>query len=213
MADRATVNATTGVSPYYFITGTNMVLPIELTVPTWSTLPWSTIEDRSDLIAMRARQIERRDSDVREALFRAERMRENNADYSDDRHTLRTDPLEEGHLVLLHDTQKAGDMSAVQKLKYRWLGPYKIAEVKGNGSYAIAELDGTRVHHIGDLGDAFNGDRLKRFYPRSDDIEQLPRRRRPGRPRAQPAAPPAEPSADQPGDEAPRDLEMVPVVI
>ncbi|KAJ5747177.1 uncharacterized protein N7511_000772 [Penicillium nucicola] len=167
MADRVTVNATTGLSPYYFLYGIHAVLPIELEMPTWSTLPWETVRDRSDLIAMRTRQIERREKDIEEAVLRMNRLKENNASYFDDHRRTRQTPLKKDDYVLLHDSQRSTDMTSVQKLRFRWLGPYLIDSVKGNGSYSIRELDGTVLSHIGDKGaDAINGDRLKRFYPR-----------------------------------------------
>ncbi|KAJ5289394.1 uncharacterized protein N7443_009647 [Penicillium atrosanguineum] len=195
MADRVTVNATTGISPYYFLFGIHAVLPVELEIPTWSTLPWETVQDRSSLIAMRARQIERREKDIEEAILRMNRLKENNAGYFDDHHRTRDASLKKDDYVLLHDSQRSSDMTSIQKLRFRWLGPYQIESVKGNGSYSIRELDGTVLRHVGDKNaDAINGDRLKRFYPRgigdSSEIQsvaqtgQLRKRRPIGRPRA-----------------------------
>jgi hypothetical protein len=194
MADRVTVNASTGLSPYYFLFGTHAVLPVELEVPTWSTLPWETVQNRADLLAMRARQIERRETDVEEAISRLNRMKDSNASYFDETHRTRNLPLKKDDYVLLHDSQRSADMTSVQKLRFRWLGPYQIESVKGNGSYSIKELDGTVLTHVGDRNaDAVNGDRLKRFYPRGigglidEEAGQyhgsLRRKRQTGRPR------------------------------
>ncbi|KAJ6081457.1 hypothetical protein N7499_006331 [Penicillium canescens] len=167
MADRVTVNATTGLSPYYFLFGVHAVLPIELELPTWSTLPWDTVQDRASLIAMRARQIQRREKDLEEAILRMNRLKDSNASYFDDHRRTRDVPLKKDDYVLLHDSQRSSDMTSVQKLRFRWMGPYQIESVKGNGSYSIKELDGTVLYHVGDKNaDAVNGDRLKRFYPR-----------------------------------------------
>lgn len=185
MADRVTVNTSTGISPYFFLFGTDAVLPVELEVPTWSTLPWHEVQDRSDLISMRARQLERREKDVEEAILRMNRLKDQNAGYFDDTHSLRRQPLAIDDYVLLHDSLKDYDMTSTQKLRFRWLGPYRIHGIKGNGSYSLKELDGTVIRHLADASGSFNGDRLKRFYPRSDDIlsQRLPRRRAAGRPR------------------------------
>jgi hypothetical protein len=48
-----------------------------------------------------------------------------------------------GNLVLLHDTQRMHDISATQKLRYRWCGPYRIRSALGNSAYTLEELDGT----------------------------------------------------------------------
>ncbi|KAJ5110888.1 hypothetical protein N7532_001423 [Penicillium argentinense] len=173
LADRMTVCATTGMTPFRFLFGRDAILPLEAEVPTWSTLPWETITTREDLISLRGRQILQRDADVEEAIHRYERMRENNKAYFDSQKSVRSSPLEVGNLVLLHDTQMKENMTAVQKLRYRWHGPYRIREVLGNGAYALEELDGTPMFHGFSAGDgmrhrAVNGDRLKRFWLHRD---------------------------------------------
>ncbi|KAJ6114337.1 hypothetical protein N7486_000115 [Penicillium sp. IBT 16267x] len=191
MADRMTTCATTGMTPYRFLYGKDAVLPLEMEVPTWSTLPWETISSTEDLISLRARQILQKDADIAEALHRYERIRERNKDYFDSTRAIRLKPLEVGNLVLVHDTQIQDDVRALQKLRFRWHGPYRIREVVGNGSYKLEELDGTPMRHFFSAGEgmghsAVNGDRLKRFWlhrdtgvrqqsfpPRDADLEDL----------------------------------------
>ncbi|KAJ6102680.1 hypothetical protein N7486_005107 [Penicillium sp. IBT 16267x] len=191
MADRMTTCATTGMTPYRFLYGKDAVLPLEMEVPTWSTLPWETISSTEDLISLRARQILQKDADIAEALHRYERIRERNKDYFDSTRAIRLKPLEVGNLVLMHDTQIQDDVRALQKLRFRWHGPYRIREVVGNGSYKLEELDGTPMRHFFSAGEgmghsAVNGDRLKRFWlhrdtgvrqqsfaPRDADLEDL----------------------------------------
>ncbi|KAJ6110929.1 hypothetical protein N7486_003164 [Penicillium sp. IBT 16267x] len=180
-----------GHDPYRFLYGKDAVLPLEMEVPTWSTLPWETISSTEDLISLRARQILQKDADIAEALHRYERIRERNKDYFDSTRAIRLKPLEVGNLVLVHDTQIQDDVRALQKLRFRWHGPYRIREVVGNGSYKLEELDGTPMRHFFSAGEgmghsAVNGDRLKRFWlhrdtrvrqqsfpPRDADLEDL----------------------------------------
>ncbi|KAJ5660869.1 gag-pol polyprotein [Penicillium longicatenatum] len=169
MADRMTTCATTGMTPYHFLYGKDAILPLEIEVPTWSTLPWETISSTEDLISLRARQILQKDQDVTEAIHRFERIRERNKTYFDSTKVIRLHPLEVGNLVLVHDTQMQDDMRALQKLRFRWHGPYRIREVVGNGSYRLEELNGTPIKHWFSAGEglshsAINGDRLKRFW-------------------------------------------------
>lgn len=198
LADRVTSHADTGISPFRFVHGFDAVLPIELGVPTWSTLPWETVENRVDLLALRARQIECRDKDVEDALLRLQRLRQQGQEYLDDRRVLRSNPLQERELVLLHDTRLEDDLAAANKLRFRWTGPYRITRDLGNGSYEISELDGTIYRQMNPDSTAINGNRLKRFHyralwdnPPDLTIERLnlddanlpqPRRRRRGRP-------------------------------
>jgi hypothetical protein len=198
LADRVTLHAHTGISPFRFVYGFDAVLPIELDVPTWTTLPWETVDNRVDLIVMRARQIEQRDKDVEDGLLRLERLRTQNQQYLDERRVLRTSPLRERELVLLHDTRLEDDLTAANKLRFRWTGPYRITRDFGNGSYELSELDGTTYRQMNPDSTAINGNRLKRFHyralwenPPDLTVERLnlddanlpqPRRRRLGRP-------------------------------
>jgi hypothetical protein len=189
MADRFTINATTGISPFFFLYGKNPIIPIELQMPTWSMLPWHEVRDRKDLLAMRARQFERREQDVEEAILRLRRLKEANAYFFDDHHLLRNERFEKDDLVLLHNSIRGTDYSSRTKLQFRWLGPYRIHAVK-SGSYLLSELDGTVLKDLTHQPESFNGDRLKKFYSRNDigDHERsmlLPRRNPIGRPRGQ----------------------------
>ncbi|KAJ5963047.1 hypothetical protein N7481_001456 [Penicillium waksmanii] len=189
MADRFTVNATTGMSPFFFLYGKNPIIPIELQMPTWSMLPWHEVQDRKDLLAMRARQFEKRDQDIEEAILRMRRLKEANAHFFDEHHLLRYERFEKDDLVLLHNSIRGMDHSSKTKLQFRWLGPYRIHAVKSS-SYLLSELDGTVLQDLTHQPESFNGDRLKKFYSRHDlngheGSSSLPRRNPIGRPRGQ----------------------------
>jgi hypothetical protein len=149
------------MTPAELLYGYEPVLPVELEVPTWRTLPWEAVHTTADLLAMRTRQIERRDSDMADAALRLRRLRERNKDLFDDRHNLRQSDLDLGKLVLLHDTKLEPDYSA--KLSFRWKGPYRINEVYPNGTYLLEELDGTLFKN------KIHGNRLKSYLPRQPD--------------------------------------------
>lgn len=127
-ADRSTVKSTTGLSPYYVLCGSEPVLPIELEIPTWRILPWNEVHTTEELLAMRARQIQRRDEDLEEAILHLQRRRMDGKEDFDDTHQIRVAELEKGDLILLHDTKRDAVMSTAVKLAYRWLGPYRIHE-------------------------------------------------------------------------------------
>ncbi|KAK5788043.1 hypothetical protein VI817_010539 [Penicillium citrinum] len=179
LADRVTVNSQTGVSPYRLLMGIHATLPIELEMPTWSTLPWNKIETREDLLAMRARQILQRDENMQEAIFRLERMRERNREHFDSKKSLREHPLSVDDMVLLHDTADQYAFHSDVKLRYRWHGPYKIMAVKGRGAYTLKELDGTPMRGSlrpdGTRDNLYNGKSLKKFWFRKGAKEGVER--------------------------------------
>jgi hypothetical protein len=160
-ADRTTVKRSTNETPAYLVAGREHILPIELSIPTWQTLPWSEVTDTPSLIAMRAKQFERRDERFREAIDRTVRLRHENKEYFDNSRTIRTTKLEPGDLVLLKDSFHENDRSRLTKFLPKWRGPFRIKESHEKGWYNLEELDGTpfRSHTP--------GNRLKRFYQRS----------------------------------------------
>lgn len=160
-SDRTTVRVSTGHTPFYLNCGYEAVLPIELDMPTWKILPWDEVHTTADLIAMRARQIQRRDEDLEEAALYLQRSRLQGKDTFDESHKVRPeDDLSEGDMILLHDTKLDNQHSA--KLSFRWTGPYRIAEaINEKGTYKLSELDGTL------LAGTYAGNRLKKFHVRS----------------------------------------------
>jgi hypothetical protein len=163
-ADRTTVRSSTGLTPYEVEFVDRPILPIELKVSTWNVLAWETVKTREDLLAMRARALERREEDLEEAKLRLRRMREVGKECFDERKVLREEKIEIGHLVLVHDTFGAMDKSSSKKLSFRWFGPYRIASViPDKGIFMLEELDGSH------LRGTFAANRIKRFFPRQEE--------------------------------------------
>jgi hypothetical protein len=50
------------------VCGREHILPIELSIPTWQVLPWDEVSDTALLLAMRARQFEKRDVRLKESI-------------------------------------------------------------------------------------------------------------------------------------------------
>ena len=160
-ADRTTVRMSTGASPYRLNHGSDAVLPVELANPTWQILDWDRVQSTSDLLALRARQLQRRDEDLEETALFLRRMRESRKELFDDDNRIRACPFACGDMVLLHDTKL--EKSYSHKLTFRWLGPFRIAEAfVDKGTYILEELDGARMRGT------VAGCRLKRFYSRTD---------------------------------------------
>lgn len=160
-ADQSTVKLSTGVSLFRIVCGQEPVLPIDLEILTWRILLWGQVTNTSELLALRARQLEQRDNDIEEAAFHLQRMREKGKEVFDNTHHLRVDELKKADLVLLFDNERQKDMSSSVKLASKWNGPYKIHQaISEKGTYLLAELDGAV------LAGTFAGNRLKKFHPR-----------------------------------------------
>lgn len=162
-ADRTTVRRSTGRTPYEVEYAARPILPVELNVPTWAVMNWDEVKDTSDLLAVRARVLERRDEDIAEVAAYLRRMREANKDDFDARMRTRSERLRPGQLVLLRNTKADVDMSREQKLAFHWLGPYVVRDVvEEKGTYLLAE--------IGENGPllqgTFAGNRLRPFTQR-----------------------------------------------
>jgi hypothetical protein len=68
--------------------------------------------------------------------------------------------LNVGDAVLLYDSSLSPQFS--KKFVNKWLGPYVIIEKRTNGSYKLAEMDGTP------FSQSTAGNRLKLFFTRED---------------------------------------------
>jgi hypothetical protein len=167
-ADRTTIKRSTNETPAYLVSGQQHILPIELSIPTWQTLPWTEVYDTPTLLAMRARQFDRRDERFRESIDRTIRLRHENKEYFDNSKVLRPTKLSKGDLVLLRDSFYDNDRSTLTKFLPKWKGPFRISSVNEKGWYRLEELDGTtfRSHTP--------GNRLKAFHQRTiADLEEI----------------------------------------
>lgn len=157
-ADWSTMRTSTGLTPYYISCGNEPVLPIELEIPTWKILSWDNVHTINDLLAIRARQLQRRDEDLEETVLYLQRMRIEGKERHDEKHGI-WEELAIGSIVLLHNTRCEKNMS--QKLAFKWLGPYRIYNaVEGKETYMLEKLDGSH------LAGTLVGDRLKKFHSR-----------------------------------------------
>jgi hypothetical protein len=115
------------------------------------------------LLRLRALQFQRRDEDLLEAQLRQRRKREEGKEYFDEIRQIRSQSIGIGDLVLLHNTQREKDMTRLNKLSFKWLGPYRVINANLEmGSYVLAEVDGA------ELGGTVAGNRLKLFHPRPE---------------------------------------------
>lgn len=170
-ADRVTVKRVTGETLAFLVCGKEHILPIELSILTWQTLPWDTVTDTASLLELRTRQFEKRDERLRESISRTVRLRDYNKEYFDDSKVLRPNVLQEGDLVLLRDSYHENDRTILTKFLPKWQGPFKILKKGEKGWYNLCELDGTPFRNH------TPGHRLKKFVQRTQmDLKEIEER-------------------------------------
>jgi|SRR5271170_6710780 len=99
------------------------------------------------------------------AATELERNRKGNKAHYDQHKQMRdeTQQLHIRDLVLLHRSQNLRSRSVKNKLDDRWFGPYRIRKIPPDSTfYKLEEPDG--IH----LKATFAGDRLKRFFSRTE---------------------------------------------
>jgi hypothetical protein len=141
-ADRATTRKSTGYSPFFMAHGIEPLLPFDITLATFLipnlTKPLST----SELIAIRARQLQAREQDLDIIRDNIVKSRLTSARDFERRYarTIKDPSFNPGDLVLVRNSAVESDHS--RKTKPRYFGPMVVLTQSRNKSYRLAELDG-----------------------------------------------------------------------
>ncbi|KAH7870538.1 uncharacterized protein C8R40DRAFT_1001133, partial [Lentinula edodes] len=141
-AIRVTVSRATGFSPYYLLYGTHPVFSFDLTEVTWQTLDWHMVRTHDELIALRALQLVRKDSKLKEANEKLRESRRRAIEDMAKRVGFQWDfkDYEVGMYVWLRE-------SAIDEIKggkgmWTYSGPYIIHEKRDHNAFVLKELSG-----------------------------------------------------------------------
>lgn len=165
LTERVTKRKHLGVSPYEMAFGTEPAMPLDFEEATWLVPPLQAPMTTEELIAIRARQLEKRPADIAAMQERVRKFRQAAADRT--RRTYKglkaPECVKPGTLVLVKNSRI--EMELNRKHKDRWLGPYIVVKQRGGtfqGSYILAELD----HTV--LKDRVGAARIRIYWPRHD---------------------------------------------
>jgi hypothetical protein len=142
-SDRITTRKATGHSPFYMAHGVEPVMPFDLSEATYLfPLPESVLSTL-DLISIRSIQLMKREADILKYQKQISRRRFLAAKTYEEKYaaTIHNYDFKPGRLVLIRDKRIERDFD--KKILPRYNGPYIIVSRTQNGSYRIAELDGT----------------------------------------------------------------------
>lgn len=160
-AERVTIQKATGYSPYFMVHGVEPVLPFDLAEATYLVPIEGQVLSTAELLAIRARQLMKREDDlvqIRERILVA--RNQSRRQFEDQfRNTIVDFNFSPGDLVLVRNTRI--EMEANRKAKPQYLGPLAVVRRTTGGSYKLTELDGAISSH------RYRAFRLVPYFPRS----------------------------------------------
>lgn len=142
-AQRVTTRKSTGHSPYYMAHGTEPLMPFDIAEATYLSPEWTSFCRPQDLIAVRAKQLMKREKDLEAMRNRVWTYRKESAMRFIKKFeaNFRTFDLLPGQLALVRNSAKEGGLK--NKYRPRYLGPYVVIAKNSAGAYTLAEMDGT----------------------------------------------------------------------
>ena len=141
-SERITVRRRMGVSPYFAVTGTHPLLPLDIVEASYLLPPPEAFLSTTDLIARRAVELQKRLEQVtalRDKVYEA-RIKAARQFERDHAVTIKDFDFESGDLVLVRNT--AIEKALNRKMRPRYNGPYVVIARNRGGAYVICELDG-----------------------------------------------------------------------
>jgi hypothetical protein len=141
-ADRITIRRRMGCSPYFAVTGTHPILPLDIAEATYLLPAPDTVLSTTELIAARAIALQKRCSHLSylNSAVMAARVQAAVRFERDHAATIRDFAFCRGDLVLIRNT--AIEKALNRKMRPRYTGPSIVISRNRGGAYIICELNG-----------------------------------------------------------------------
>jgi hypothetical protein len=145
-SERVTPRRRMGCSPYFAVTGTHPLLPLDVVEANYLLPPPDSLMSTTDLIARRAVALQKRQEDLARLRERVHHARNHAAIRFEREHsaTIRDFDFKRGSLVLVRNT--AIEKALNRKMRPRYFGPMVVVSRNRGGAYIICDLDGTLAH-------------------------------------------------------------------
>ena len=141
---------------FYFNCDFEFLMSIELNFLIWCILSWNEVYIIENFLTMRARQIQRRDEDLKEIVFFFQQMKKQEKKSFDSVYRIRNELMKSNMTILLHDIKL--DNMHIDKLQFKWLKFYSIQSATVKNTYFLVELNETQ------LAETYFRNRLKIFH-------------------------------------------------
>jgi hypothetical protein len=160
-AERTTIQRSTGHSPFYIAHGVEPLFPFDISEATYLIPTADAPMTTPELIALRARQLQKREKDLATIADKVLAARKQSVKQFIDAHrkSIIDYDFQPGSLVLIRNS--AVEMELNRKTKPRFFGPMIVVRRTQYGAYILSELDGavSKIHYA-----AFC---IIPYYPRS----------------------------------------------